>query len=71
MADYKSTYLLVTVERCSVELLHHIDLKTYLLIEVCIFTLISRQLEEFEDNKGVIRIRKSKKDRQHNGQEKK
>ena len=24
--------------------------------------------EEFEDAKGVIRIRKSKKDRQHNGQ---
>jgi hypothetical protein len=23
--------------------------------------------EEFEDTKGVIRIRKSKKDRQHNG----
>ena len=27
--------------------------------------------EEFEDTKGVIRIRKSKKERQHNGQEKK
>jgi hypothetical protein len=27
--------------------------------------------EEFEDNKGVIRIRKSKKNRKHNGQEKK
>jgi hypothetical protein len=27
--------------------------------------------EEFEDIKGVIRIRKSKKDRQHNGQKKK
>jgi hypothetical protein len=27
--------------------------------------------EEFEDTKGVIRIRKSKKDRQHNGQMKK
>ena len=27
--------------------------------------------EEFEDTKGVIRIRKSKKDRQHNGQNKK
>jgi hypothetical protein len=26
------------------------------------------ELKEFEDNKGVIRIRKSKKDRQHNGQ---
>jgi len=31
-----------------------------------------RQLqEEFEDTKGPIRIRKSKKDRQHNGQKKK
>jgi len=27
--------------------------------------------EEFEDTKGVIRIRKSKKDRKHNGQKKK
>jgi len=27
--------------------------------------------EEFEDIKGVIRIRKSKKDTQHNGQKKK
>ena len=28
-------------------------------------------IEEFEDTKEVIRIRKSKKDRQHNGQKKK
>ena len=28
------------------------------------------KLFEFEDPKGVIRIRKSKKDRQHNGQKK-
>jgi hypothetical protein len=27
--------------------------------------------EEFEDTKGIIRIRKSKKDRQHDGQKKK
>jgi hypothetical protein len=27
--------------------------------------------DEFEDTKGVIRIRKSKKDRQHNDQKKK
>ena len=27
--------------------------------------------EDFEDTKGVIRIRKSKKNRQHNGQKKK
>ena len=26
--------------------------------------------EEFEDTKGVIRIRKSKKNRQHNGEKK-
>jgi hypothetical protein len=26
--------------------------------------------EEFKDTKGVMRIRKSKKDRQHNGQKK-
>jgi hypothetical protein len=30
-----------------------------------------RMKEEFEDTKGVIRIRKSKKDRQHDDQEKK
>jgi hypothetical protein len=34
------------------------------------YTFIVQQ-EEFEDTKGVIRIRKSKKDRQHNGQKKK
>jgi hypothetical protein len=28
-------------------------------------------LKEFEDTKGVIKIRKSKKDRQHNGQTRK
>jgi len=35
-------------------------------------TLLTKQhiiKEEFEDTKGAIRIRKSKKDRQHNGQE--
>jgi hypothetical protein len=31
----------------------------------------SSSTEEFEDTKGVIRIRKSKKNRQHNGQKKK
>jgi uncharacterized protein involved in type VI secretion and phage assembly len=30
----------------------------------------SNELKEFEDTKGVIRIRISKKDRQHNGQKK-
>ena len=32
---------------------------------------MSYYLEEFEDTKGVIRICKSKKNRQHNGQKKK
>ena len=35
-----------------------------------ILKLIAQE-EEFEDTKGVIRISKSKKDRQHNGQAKK
>jgi hypothetical protein len=34
-------------------------------------TLWTRQREEFEEIKGVIRIHKSKKDRKHNGQKKK
>jgi hypothetical protein len=33
--------------------------------------LCDKRLEEIEDHKGVIRISKSKKDRQHNGQNKK
>ena len=32
---------------------------------------IKQLQEEFEDTKGVIKIRKSKKDRQHNDQRKK
>ena len=32
---------------------------------------VSIRQEEFDDTKGVIRIHKSKKDRQHNGQKKK
>ena len=31
----------------------------------------NKKIKEFEDTKGVIKIRKSKKDRQHNGQKKK
>jgi hypothetical protein len=41
---------------------------------ICLYWLTKNVLiaeEEFEDIKGVIRIRKSKKDRQHNGQNKK
>ena len=37
----------------------------------CIFSSCCSSIEEFEDTKGVIRIRKSKKNRQHNGQMKK
>ena len=36
------------------------------LVLNCLFSM-----QEFEDTKGLIRIRKSKKDRQHNGQKKK
>ena len=42
--------------------------------EIEVVSFISGSLgvyEEFEDTKGVIRIRKSKKDRQHNGQKQK
>ena len=34
-------------------------------------TFVIRQEKEFEDTKGVIRIRKSNKDRRHSGQKKK
>jgi hypothetical protein len=34
-------------------------------------TPLSMNIEEFEDTKGVIRIRISKKNRKHNGQKKK
>jgi hypothetical protein len=40
------------------------------LYEFCIFRTTFTKEEEFEDTKGVIRIRKSKKNRQHNGQKK-
>ena len=41
-------------------------------MHICIYFVIKRKYQEvFEDIKGVIRIRKSKKDRQHNGQTKK
>jgi hypothetical protein len=43
--------------------------KFYPNIKLC--SLMFTQLEVFEDSKGVIRIRKSKKDRSHNGQKKK
>jgi len=34
------------------------------------FAILRYAQEEFEDNKGVIKIRKSKKNRQHNDQKK-
>ena len=40
------------------------------LYEFCLFRTTFTKEEEFEDTKGVIRIRKSKKSRQHNGQKK-
>ena len=36
-----------------------------------LFVVQQYMQEEFEDTKGAIRIRKSKKNRQHNGQKKK
>jgi hypothetical protein len=36
-----------------------------------LYSVLSYIEEEFEDSKGIIRIRKSKKDRQQNGQKKK
>jgi hypothetical protein len=50
----------------------HVNVKVHKL-DVCgidVFQFIPMQ-EEFEDTKGVIRIRILKKDRQHNGQKKK
>ena len=40
------------------------------LYEFCIFRTTFTKEEEFEDTKGVIRIVKLMKDRQHNGQKK-
>jgi len=42
-----------------------------LLHHIVSFVFCKLKWEEFEDTKGVIRIRKSNKDRQLNGQEKK
>ena len=44
------------------------SLKTY--ARVTVLCSNNDVQEEFEDTKGVIRIRKSKKDRQHNDQKK-
>ena len=46
------------------------SLRVYKILYSAAHTHCRRDYEEFEDTKGVIRIRKSKEDRQHNGQEK-
>ena len=47
-------------------------LQFYILFNMNVLIYIQRVLkEEFEDTKGAIRIRISKKNRQHNGQKKK
>ena len=40
------------------------------MLGIHLATLHIHRQEEFEDPKGIIRIRKLKKDRQHNGQKK-
>jgi hypothetical protein len=50
-------------------LLHkNIKRKMHIYVTKFEYTLQARKQEEFEDIKGVIRIRKSQKNRQHNGQ---
>jgi hypothetical protein len=46
------------------------DLFAFLYFDHCRSTDNTNVQEEFEDTKGVIRIRKSKENRQHNGQKK-
>ena len=41
------------------------------LLKPCTYGMQNQQLEEFEDTKGVIRVRISKKNRKHNCQKKK
>jgi hypothetical protein len=48
-----------------------IDIRVSKLMQSDISITTTVSLDEFEDTKGVIRIRKLKKDRQHNGQKKK
>jgi hypothetical protein len=48
-----------------------IDIRVSKLMQSDISITTTVSLDEFEDTKGVIRIRKLKKDRQHNGQTKK
>jgi hypothetical protein len=48
-----------------------IDIRVSKLMQSDISITTTVSLDELEDTKGVIRIRKLKKDRQHNGQTKK
>ena len=48
-----------------------IDIRVSKLMQSYISITTTVSLDEFEDTKGVIRIRKLKKDKQHNGQTKK
>jgi hypothetical protein len=48
-----------------------IDIRVSKLMQSDISITTTVSLDEFEDTKGVIRIRKLKKDRQHKGQTKK
>jgi len=54
--------------RVPVLFLYHFQQFFRLLLHGC---KVNAKKEEFEDTKGVIEIRKLKKDRQHNGQKKK
>jgi hypothetical protein len=58
-------YILLYANRKLIRALQAADVKTRL--QIC-YVLNEK---EFEDTKGVIRIRKLKKNRQHNGQQKK
>ena len=61
----------LTVEKSkhiSFDLFMHLNISYLENCYWCYYILVIQ--EEFEDTKGVIRIRKSKKNRQHNGQKK-
>ena len=73
MKCYNLSYFCVA---CIVEATHgylySLSVRLRLLIFTPCFMGVNKDLEEeFEDAKGIIRIRKSKKDSQHNGQKKK
>ena len=71
LKEHKLQYFYVSV----ITLFSHsprMCLQFYILFNMNVLIYIQRVLkEEFEDTKGAIRIRISKKNRQHNGQKKK